>query len=121
MGPNLQLPCSQSAPNGHMTGFQPLTSSIDSFVITPPSVPVSSKWLSDALRRSIVTALDRAQFLWFDRYNNYTNMRAESTKICDPAKGQKNWRIRTDDELQVVCRKPNAITTVTVSRLYLYK
>jgi hypothetical protein len=121
MGPNLRLPCSQSAPNGHMTGFQPLTFFIDSLVITPPSVPVSSKWPSDALRLSVVTPLDRAQSLWFDHYNNYTNMRAENTKICDPKKGQNSWRIRTDDKLQVVCRKPNVVTTVTISRLYLYK
>ena len=46
-------------------------------------------------------------------------MGAENTKICGPTKGQNSWRIRTDDELQVLCRKPNVLTIVNVRRLYL--
>jgi hypothetical protein len=32
-------------------------------------------------------------------------------------KHQNGWRIGTNDELQVVCRKPNIVTTVKVRRL----
>ena len=46
-------------------------------------------------------------------------MGAENTKVCGPTKGQNSWRIRTADELQVVCRKPNVVTTVRVRRLEL--
>jgi hypothetical protein len=33
------------------------------------------------------------------------------------AKGQNGRRIRTNDELQVMCRKPNIVTTLNVRRL----
>ena len=37
-------------------------------------------------------------------------------KICGPIKDQNGWRIRTN-ELQVVYRKRNIVTTITVRRL----
>jgi hypothetical protein len=46
-------------------------------------------------------------------------MGAENTKICGPTKGQNSWRIRADDELQVVCAKPTVLAIVNVRRLYL--
>jgi hypothetical protein len=71
----------------------------DIFVITLPSVPLSSKWPSDTLCRRIFTPLGQAQFLWFDLCNNFTYMGAENTELCGPAEDQNSWRIRTDDEL----------------------
>jgi len=46
-------------------------------------------------------------------------MRAGNTKVCVPTRGENSWRTRTDDELPVVCRKPNILTIVNVWRLYL--
>jgi hypothetical protein len=37
--------------------------------------------------------------------------------ICGPIKDQNGWRIRTNDELQVMCRKSNIVTTIQVRRL----
>jgi hypothetical protein len=34
-----------------------------------------------------------------------------------PNKKQNGWRIRTNDEFQVLYRKPNIVTTITVRRL----
>ena len=38
-------------------------------------------------------------------------------KIYSSMKGQYGWRTRTNDELQVVNRKPNIVTTIQVRRL----
>jgi hypothetical protein len=45
-------------------------------------------------------------------------MGAENSKerICGPIKDQNAWRIRTNDELQVMCRKPSTVTTIKVRR-----
>jgi hypothetical protein len=37
--------------------------------------------------------------------------------IYGPIKDQNGWRIRTNDELQVMCRKPNIVTTIKVRKL----
>jgi hypothetical protein len=37
-------------------------------------------------------------------------------KTCGSLKGQNGWRIQTNDEIQVVSRKPNIVPTVTVRR-----
>jgi hypothetical protein len=37
-------------------------------------------------------------------------------KIYGPVKHQIGWRIQTNDEVQVVCRKPNIVTTIKVIR-----
>ena len=45
-------------------------------------------------------------------------MGAENTKKeMQPKHGQSDWRTRTDDKLQVMCRKPNILTTMQVRRL----
>jgi hypothetical protein len=38
-------------------------------------------------------------------------------KIYGPIKDQIGWRIRTNDEMQVVYRQPNIVTTIKVRRL----
>jgi hypothetical protein len=38
-------------------------------------------------------------------------------KIYGPIEDQNSWRIRANDELQVMYRKPNIVTTIKVRRL----
>jgi hypothetical protein len=38
-------------------------------------------------------------------------------KIYGPIKDRNGWRIRTNDKLQVIYRKPNIVTTIKVRRL----
>jgi hypothetical protein len=38
-------------------------------------------------------------------------------KIYGPIRDQNGSRIKTNDELQVMCRKPNIVTTIDVRRL----
>jgi hypothetical protein len=38
-------------------------------------------------------------------------------KTYGPVKDRNGWRIRTNDELQVMYIKPNIVTTIKVSRL----
>jgi hypothetical protein len=38
-------------------------------------------------------------------------------KIYGPIKNRNGWRIRNIDELQVMYRKPNIVTTIKVRRL----
>jgi hypothetical protein len=38
-------------------------------------------------------------------------------KIYGPIQDQNGWRIRNNDELQVMYRKPNVVTTITARRL----
>jgi len=40
-----------------------------------------------------------------------------ATKDVWPQKNQNGWRICSNDELQVMYRKPNIVTTVTARRL----
>ena len=47
-----------------------------------------------------------------------SNMGAEKLrKIDGPLRDPNGWRIRTDDELQVMCGKANSVTTIKVRRL----
>jgi hypothetical protein len=38
-------------------------------------------------------------------------------KVRGPVKDQNGWRIQTNDELQVICRKPDIVTMIKVRRL----
>jgi len=45
-------------------------------------------------------------------------MEAENaTKYVWPKKNENGWRICSNDELQVIYRKPNIVTTITARRL----
>jgi hypothetical protein len=37
--------------------------------------------------------------------------------VCGPIKDQNGWRIRINDELQVMYRKPSIVTTIKVRKL----